>query len=227
MTDLASWEPRAIPEPERLGGRFASLVRFDADLHAKALFGALCGHENADLWRYIPAPMPETPDQFSAFVAGANRSPKYNWRTMVIRATEGHEVLGMASYMRIRPEHGSAEVGCVMFSPKLQRTPIATEAMYLMAQHVFDSLGYRRYEWKCHNENAASKRAADRYGFTFEGIFRNDLVVRGENRDTAWYAITDKEWPERAAAFKSWLSPENFDDRGVQKKKLEAFRHSA
>ena len=130
----------------------------------------------------------------------------------------------MAGYMRIREKHGSAEIGCVAFGRDLRRSPEATEAMSLMASHIFDELGYRRYEWKCHNGNAASRRAAKRFGFKFEGVFRNDMVVRGKNRDTAWFAMTDEDWPANKSAFEAWLSPSNFDAAGQQKKKLESFR---
>lgn len=142
---------------------------------------------------------------------------------MVIRSIAG-DSLGMCTYMRIREAHGSAEIGCVAFSPKLKRTPEATEALRLMAAHVFD-LGYRRYEWKCNNDNLASKRAAERFGFTFEGIFRNDMVVKGRSRDTAWYSITDREWPRLDAALSGWLAPSNFAaEDGVQLRTLESFR---
>ena len=141
---------------------------------------------------------------------------KFDWETLVIRSPATEAVLGMASYMRIRAEHGSAEVGCVTFGPQLKRTREATEAMFLMGTHLFEALGYRRFEWKCHNENAASKRAAERFGFRFEGIFRNDMVVKGANRDTAWYAMTDDDWPGIKAGYEAWLAPENFDADGRQ-----------
>ena len=118
--------------------------------------------------------------------------------------------------MRIKPAHGVVEVGNVLFSPSLQRTAAATEAMYLMASHVFDHLGYRRYEWKCNALNLASRRAAERLGFTFEGIFRQHMVVKGQSRDTAWFAMLDHEWPDRKQAFEAWLDPENFDAEGHQ-----------
>ena len=133
-------------------------------------------------------------------------------------------MLGMASYMRIRPEHGSAEVGFVCFSKAMQRTPAATEAMYLMARHLFDDLGYRRYEWKCDNANEKSRRAAERLGFAFEGVFRQDMVMKGRNRDTAWYSMLDTEWPAAKAAFEAWLAPENFDGEGRQRNKLADIR---
>ena len=130
------------------------------------------------------------------------------------------EAAGYASYMRIDPANGVVEVGNILMSPALQRTTAATEAMYLMARHVFDDLGYRRYEWKCNAGNGPSRRAALRYGFTFEGIFRQHMVVKGLNRDTAWFAMLDHEWPARKRAFETWLDPANFDDQGSQRQTL-------
>ncbi|VAW07153.1 Acetyltransferase, GNAT family, partial [hydrothermal vent metagenome] len=143
------------------------------------------------------------------------------------RAVDTGAVLGMASYMRIRPEAGSVEIGCIVFSGALQKTPAATEAMYLMARHIFDDLGYRRYEWKCNDENAASKSAAERLGFQFEGVFRQDMVVKGENRDTAWFSVLDSEWPEVKAGLNAWLAPENFDADGRQRRSLRQCRGGA
>ncbi len=131
---------------------------------------------------------------------------------------------GWASYMRIKLAHGVVEVGNVLFSPTLQRTQAATEGMYLMARHVFEDLGYRRYEWKCNALNEASRRAALRFGFTFEGIFRQHMVVKGRSRDTAWFAMLDHEWPARRRAFEAWLDPGNFDDRGNQRRSLALIR---
>ena len=123
--------------------------------------------------------------------------------------------------MRIEPAHGVVEVGNILLAPRLQRTTAATEAMYLMARHVFDTLGYRRYEWKCNAENAPSRRAALRLGFSFEGIFRQHMVIKDRNRDTAWFAMLDCEWPARKRAFEAWLDPANFDAEGVQRSRLE------
>lgn len=128
---------------------------------------------------------------------------------------------GYASYLRIEPAHGVIEVGNIVFSPALQRTTAATETMYLMARHVFQDLGYRRYEWKCNALNQPSRRAAQRLGFTFEGIFRQHMVVKDRNRDTAWFAMLDHEWPARKAAFEAWLAPENFDTEGRQLSSLQ------
>jgi len=127
---------------------------------------------------------------------------------------------GYASYMRVDPANGVVEVGNILMTPSLQKTTAATEAMYLMAQHIFDNLGYRRYEWKCNANNAPSRRAALRYGFTFEGIFRQHMIVKGQNRDTAWFSMLHTEWPARKGAFKAWLDPANFDADGRQKQSL-------
>jgi RimJ/RimL family protein N-acetyltransferase len=133
------------------------------------------------------------------------------------------KAVGVASYLRIDPRNGVIEVGSINYSPALQRSAAGTEAMYLMMKRVFDELGYRRYEWKCDNLNAASKRAAKRYGFTFEGVFRQAVIVKGRNRDTAWFAIIDKDWPAIKAGFEAWLSPENMDSDGQQDRPLGSF----
>jgi RimJ/RimL family protein N-acetyltransferase len=130
--------------------------------------------------------------------------------------------IGYAAYMRIEPAHRVIEVGSILYTPRLQRTSLATEAMYLMARHVFEDLGYRRYEWKCNALNAPSRKAALRLGFTFEGIFRHHMIVKGRNRDTAWYSMLDSEWPARKANFERWLHPSNFGPEGGQKTSLSA-----
>lgn len=134
--------------------------------------------------------------------------------------------LGMASYLRITPEHGVIEVGYIWYSPELQRTAAATETMYLMARHVFEDLGYRRYEWKCNELNEPSRRAALRLGFTYEGVFRQHMVVKDHNRNTAWYSMLDSEWPAAKAAFEAWLRPENFDAQGRQLHGLADLRNN-
>ena len=134
--------------------------------------------------------------------------------------------LGMASFMRMVPEFGVIEIGHIWFAPKIQRTRQATEAIYLLARHAFDDLGNRRLEWKCDSLNEPSKRAAERFGFTYEGVFRQHMVVKGRNRDTTWFSITDGEWPLRKAAFVAWLSPDNFDPQGHQRRGLAEVRAS-
>jgi RimJ/RimL family protein N-acetyltransferase len=134
--------------------------------------------------------------------------------------------LGMASFLRIDPDNGVIEIGHIWFAPELQRTHKSTEAIYLMTATAFNELGYRRLEWKCDSLNVPSRKAADRFGFTFEGIFRQHMIVKGRNRDTAWFSMTDGEWPLRRAAFEAWLSPENFDEKGRQRRSLAALRAS-
>ncbi|PCJ71525.1 MAG: GNAT family N-acetyltransferase [Rhodobiaceae bacterium] len=219
MTDLSNWSKCARPGQSPLVGRFVRAEPFQASRDAQPLFDAI--GENASLWTYIPAGPFSSAEELEGFFTFCQTN--HNWLTYVFRSPAG-EMLGTASYMRVRPEHGSAEVGSVIFSPTLQRTPAATEAMYLMARTIFDDLGYRRYEWKCNGNNAASKRAAERFGFTYEGTFRQDMVVKGENRDTCWYSMTDNEWPKVKHAFEAWLNPSNFDGTGTQRKKLASLR---
>ncbi len=219
---LSKWTARERPGQWPLPGMRVVLEPLDWAAHLEGLFEAVAAPAVSDIWTYMPLGPFESASEFQKtfeFVA-----QDLGWEVMVIRAATGGEILGMSSYMRIREAHGSAEIGCVAFGPALKRSAEATEAMSLMAEHLFDELGYRRYEWKCHNENAASKRAAERFGFRFEGIFRNDMVVRGKNRDTAWFAMTDEDWPAVKSAYKAWLAPKNFDAVGQQKKRLEAFR---
>ena len=127
---------------------------------------------------------------------------------------------GVASYMRIEPQHGCIEIGNIWFGAALQRTPAATEAIHLLARHAFTTLGNRRLEWKCDARNARSRAAAERFGFTFEGVFRQHMIIKGRNRDTAWYSILDGEWPEIDAGFSRWLAPENFDAQDRQRERL-------
>ncbi len=222
MSDLANWTPRPAPEPVTLDGRFVTLVPYDAAVHAAELWDAF-GHEeaNALLLYFAGCPDLQSLEIFSGWLAGLEKGGMQR-EVFVDKATG--KAVGMAHYMRADPANGVVEVGAVAHSPSMARTALATEAHYLMARHVFEDLGYRRYEWKCHNENAASKRTAERYGFTFEGIFRQHIISRGANRDTAWYSIIDKEWPLLKQAFERWLSPENFDSEGQQRQTLEAIR---
>jgi RimJ/RimL family protein N-acetyltransferase len=186
--------------------------------HADSLWESVRGAENDELWRYLfDGPFPDRAS-FEESVAkkAATQDPLF---FAIIDRASGRAV-GYASFMRIEPAHRCIEVGGILFAPCLQRSTGATEAMYLMARHVFEDLGYRRYEWKCNANNAPSRRAAVRYGFTFEGIFRQHMIVKGQNRDTAWFSMLDSEWPVRKAAFEKWLDPANFDKDGRQRKSL-------
>ncbi len=222
MNRELNWSGCTAPALSRVAGRFVSVEPAVFPEAGEALFPVLCGPGDDGLWTYIPLGPFENPSQFGEAMAAAIKAG--GWKTHLFRDVDDGAPLGMASYMRIRPEAGSAEIGTIVFSNRLKRTPAATEAMYLMAKHVFDDLGYRRYEWKCNNANEASKRAAARLGFSFEGIFRQDLVVKGRNRDTAWFSMLDKEWPVAKAAFEAWLAPENFDADGRQLHRLQDMR---
>ena len=218
MTDLTKWKPCNPPGHDVLAGQYCVLKPYVEEEHLRALFDAICGPGNNGLWSYVPMGPFESPEALAAMLTATNTH--HGWQTMVIEV-DG-QLLGMASYMRIRADHGSAEVGCVIFGPELKRTCAASEAIYLMGRHLFDDLGYRRYEWKCNNANDASKRAALRFGFRFEGVFRNDMVMKGKNRDTAWYAMTDGDWQVVKPIFDNWLSAGNFDEEGMQLSKLRA-----
>jgi RimJ/RimL family protein N-acetyltransferase len=170
------------------------------------------------IWTYLPDGPYETPDDLRRMLAWAEEAEDGVYFTLTKLPDE--RPLGIASYQRITPEVGVVEIGHIWFGVQLQRTTAATEAIYLLARHAFDDLGYRRLEWKCDALNAASRRAAERFGFRFEGVFRNHMVVKGRNRDTAWYGITDDEWLAIRAGFEAWLAPENFDGEGVQRRRL-------
>jgi RimJ/RimL family protein N-acetyltransferase len=217
------WKPVKPPRPVPLHGRSVILEPLDADRHSAALWNAVRGHD--EVWTWLAdGPYVNESDLRAAL---AEKQASQNAVFLAILPVAGvsgpHPAAGYASYMRIEPAHGVVEVGNILLSPGLQRTTAATEAMYLMARHVFDQLGYRRYEWKCNAENEPSRRAALRLGFSFEGIFRQHMVIKDHNRDTAWFAMLDKEWPARKRAFEQWLSPENFDGFGRQLKGLSQF----
>ncbi|HKP89608.1 MAG TPA: GNAT family protein [Thermoleophilaceae bacterium] len=214
------WTPSRPPARESLTGAHVRLEPF-ADAHRDALHRALHGDGADGLWDYLPyGPFDERAwrDWFAASAASAD--PLFY--AVVGRADE--RPVGQGSYLRIDPEHGSIEIGHLAFGPALQRTPGATEAVFLLARHAFDELGYRRVEWKCNALNERSRAAALRLGFEFEGVFRQHMVVKGRNRDTAWYAIVDGDWPRVRAAHEEWLRPGNFDGAGRQRRTLASLR---
>ncbi len=219
MADLPSVPPldaRPALRPARvtLDGRYAALVPLDAAAHAGDLYAPTHGPEGDALWQYLFDGPFGTEAEFRASLErkASTEDPLF---FAVIDKRSGRAA-GYASYMRIEPAHRCIEVGSILYTPQLQRTAAATEAMYLMARHVFEDLRYRRYEWKCNALNQPSIRAAERLGFTFEGVFRQHMIVKERNRDTAWFSMLDSEWPERKAAFERWLAPENFDAGGRQ-----------
>lgn len=220
--DLSGRVPCALPGGTLLQGYGVGLEPFDAARHMDGLYAALGGPDNASLWDWILHGPFDTQEALEQFFVQRNDSGE--WRTMVILDGASGACLGTASYMRLRPDHGSAEIGAVLYGPSLQRSRAGTAAFYLMASHLMEDLGYRRFEWKCNALNLASNRAARRYGFTFEGCFRQDYVWRGGNRDTNWYSMLDHEWPGRSKALTAWLSARNFDQEGRQRQDLAAFR---
>ncbi|MEM6666679.1 MAG: GNAT family protein [Pseudomonadota bacterium] len=220
--NLEHWTPRPRPGEATLVGETVRLEPLDWSVHGQGLAEAVAGPANLAIWRYMPMGPFETQEEFERGFGGIVTARQ--WAPLVIHHRSDDQIMGTASYMRIREDHGSAEVGAVAFSDALKRTRLATEAMYLMACHIFDELGYRRYEWKCHHANGASNRAALRFGFKFEGVFRNDMVVKGRSRDTAWYAMTDDDWPHIKSGFEAWLAPENFDGVGNQHASLKDLR---
>ncbi|MDE3189041.1 MAG: GNAT family N-acetyltransferase [Acidobacteriota bacterium] len=223
QANLLPREPLSLPRPVTLRGRTVTLEPLDAARHTAALWGAVRGHD--ELWTWLwDGPYAS---EVKLRRAIAEKQVAASTVFLAIVPTETGLAAGYASYMRMEPAHGVVEVGNILLTPGLQRTTAATEAMYLMARHVFEDLEYRRYEWKCNAENAPSRRAALRLGFTFEGIFRQHMVVKGRNRDTAWFSMLDTEWPERKRAFEAWLEPENFDDGGQQRKRLAGIAKSS
>jgi RimJ/RimL family protein N-acetyltransferase len=206
-----------VKRPERvtLEGRHVKIVPLDAAAHASALFA---GSGDAELWRYLFNGPYTDEAEFRAWLEGREKSDDPLFFTILDRSSL--VPVGYCSLMRIEPAHRVIEIGNILYLPCFQRTVGATEAMYLMARYVFEELGYRRYEWKCNTLNAPSRSAALRLGFGFEGIFRQHMIVKGQNRDTAWYAMLDTEWPHRKRAFEAWLDPANFDAQGNQKTSL-------
>lgn len=206
-------------------GRYCRLEALEADRHAADLHEANGDDAAGRNWTYLSSePMPDA-QAYRAWVARMTAGDDPLFHAIVDEATG--RAVGVASYLRIDPANGVIEVGHINFSPRLQRRTAATEAMFLMMRRAFDELGYRRYEWKCDSRNAPSRAAAARLGFTFEGIFRQALVYKGRNRDTAWFSILDSEWPRIRQAFEQWLEPANFDADGRQRVSLQALMAQA
>jgi len=223
--ELVGIAPAQRPQRVPLRGRVVDIVPLDPLAHAEALYEATRGEENEGLWRYLfEGPFASRTD-FDSHLEKKTASDD-PLAFAILDKSSGHAV-GWASYMRIEPLHRVIEVGSILFTPRLQRTIGATEAMYLMARHVFEDLGYRRYEWKCNALNAPSRSAAVRLGFTFGGNFRQHMIIKGHNRDTAWFSMLDSEWPARKAAFERWLDPANFDESGQQRVSLAKLNQGA
>jgi len=212
--------PVAAPQKRPLDGATVRLEPVDPARHAEDLFTSSLG--SPAVWTYLGYGPFADLASFRAWLAERAKETDPLFHAVVDRATG--KAAGMASFMRITPAMGVIEIGHIWFAPAIQKTRQATEAIFLMMRHVFDELGYRRLEWKCDALNAASRRAAARFGFAFEGIFRQHMIYKGRNRDTAWFGMTDGDWPRVKAAFERFLAPENFDAAGKQRQKLEIAR---
>ena len=211
-TPVPDWRTRPRPMRLVLPGHTCRLEPLDPARHADHLFEAYAAAPDGGDWTYLASERLDDRAAYRAFVDTQAASDDPLHYAIVV----GDAPVGTASLMRIDPANGVIEVGHIAFAPALQRTPAGTEAIFLLMRYVFADLGYRRFEWKCDSLNAPSRRAALRYGFQFEGIFRQAIVTKGRNRDTAWYAMIDKDWPGAKAAFEAWLRPENFDASGRQ-----------
>jgi RimJ/RimL family protein N-acetyltransferase len=216
---LPDWKPPPRPPRTPMEGRFCRVEPLDPDRHGANLYAANSLDRDGRNWTYLPiGPFP-TADAYRAWLEEASSAVDRLFHAIVDLSTG--KAVGVASYLRIDPAAGSIEVGHINYSPLLQRKPAATEAMYVMMKRAFE-LGYRRYEWKCDSLNAPSRAAAQRLGFSYEGLFRQAIVYKGRTRDTAWYSIIDGEWPALRAAFERWLDPANFDAQGNQRVSLSS-----
>ncbi|WP_413989486.1 GNAT family N-acetyltransferase [Labrys okinawensis] len=218
MMDLSAWN--GVPRPERvvLEGRYTRLEPLDGARHGADLLHS-AQEPGADArFRYLFETTPVDAAAFQPWLDKASTGLDPMFFAVIDKATGKAE--GRQALMRIDPVHGVIEIGSVLWGPAIARTRVCTEALYLFAHYVFDTLGYRRFEWKCHNLNDPSKRAAERFGFVFEGVFRQHMVAKGQNRDTAWFSIVDADWPRLKAGYEAWLRLENFDEAGQQKSKL-------
>ena len=222
MQDLSNWTPRPRPERKVFEGRYVRLEPLSAAKHGDGLFEAATEADSDSRFRWLSEVTPESREAFQPWLDRVEASEDPLYFTCIDKASG--KVAGRQTLMRLDPANGVAEIGHIHWGPLMQRKPAATEAHYLFMRYIFDDLGYRRWEWKCNNRNEPSKRAASRFGFTFEGLFRQNMVIKGENRDTAWFSIIDSEWPQLKKAYEGWLDPSNFDTDGNQKRRLEDFR---
>ena len=215
---LPDWQPASNPSLKAMIGRYCQLEAFDVERHGEQLYRAYAEDTDGSMWTYMTCGPFTSVSAFLIWMRSAAESNDPLFYTIV--ETASVYAVGQAALMRIVPENGVIEVGNIAFSPRLQRTRVATEAMYLLMKRVFDELGYRRYEWKCDSCNISSRRAAERFGFTYDGLFSQAVVYKGRNRDTTWYSMINKDWPGIKAAYEEWLEPNNFDADGMQKRKL-------
>lgn len=216
--DLTNWKGVARPERITLEGRYTRIEPLDAARHGDDLLASARAPGAEDRFRYLFEDAPADRAAFSPWLEKAASSADPLFFATIDKRTGRAE--GRQALMRIDNVHGVIEIGSILWGPAIARSRVTTETLYLFASYVFDTLGYRRFEWKCNNLNEPSKRAAERFGFVYEGIFRQHMVAKGQNRDTAWFAMIDADWPRLKAGYERWLSPENFDEAGQQKTKL-------
>lgn len=221
-TDLANWTPRERPHRVAMEGRYVRLEPLDADRHGDALFAASATADSDQRFRWLGEQPPRDRGAFQAWLERVEASQDPLWFVVIDKASGS--IAGRQTFMRIDAANGVVEIGNILWNPPVARKPAATEALFLFASHAFDELGYRRFEWKCNNENEPSKRAALRFGFSFEGVFRQHMIIKGRNRDTAWFAMIDEDWPTIRRAFEEWLDPANFDSEDRQRRRLEKVR---
>lgn len=217
--DMAHWTARPSPVRRIMEGRYVRLEPLEAARHGHDLYTASAVADTDQRFRWL-GEYPPTDE--AAFIDWVNRvqnseDPLY-WAVV---DTETGRAAGRQTFLRIDPQNGVIEIGHIYWGPLIARKRGATEALFLAMRHAFDDLGYRRFEWKCNNDNLPSKRAAERFGFIFEGIFRQHMIIKGQNRDTAWFAVINKDWPALKAGYEAWLSPQNFDIKGQQRQKLQ------
>ena len=210
----------SLPGRITLSGSYVTVAPLSAAEHGDALWAGSGGAHREHLWRYLSEGPFLSRASFDALLRQRETSADPFFYAFIDPVSG--QALGMAAFMRIEPAHRVIEIGSILYTDALQKTRAATQAMYLLAQYAFESLNYRRYEWKCNALNESSRNAALRLGFTFEGIFRQHMIIKGSNRDTAWFSVLDSEWPNRKALLESWLDPSNFDPRGRQRKPLRA-----
>ncbi|MDK4702943.1 GNAT family protein [Rhizobium sp. CNPSo 4062] len=216
--DLTNWKGVARPERIPLDGRYVRIEPLEAVRHGDDLLASARAPGAEDRFRYLFEDAPADRAAFSPWLEKAASSADPLFFATIDKRTGRAE--GRQALMRIDNAHGVIEIGSILWGPAIARSRVTTETLYLFASYVFDTLGYRRFEWKCNNLNEPSKRAAERFGFVYEGIFRQHMVAKGQNRDTAWFAMIDADWPRLKAGYERWLSPENFDEAGQQKTKL-------
>lgn len=220
--DLPLWKKAKLPKENTLSGRYCQLERINVKQHALQLYDAFFNRSDKKLWTYLLSGPFHNFEEYRTWLIKIENSKDPFHYAIIDKRT--NQAIGSIALMRIDPINGVIEIGSVIFSDPLKRTKMATEAVFLLMQYVFDELGYRRLEWKCDHLNAPSRKAALRYGFTFEGIFRQAMVTHNRNRDTAWYSIIDKEYNTLRSAFNAWLAPANFDAKDIQKKTLQEYR---